>query len=178
MTKEADMNICSCCGKQQHKKKGYIWKSEFYGTISIPGVEYLHCECGAEEISNEILKMVEEEQQRLCSRLLLQKLNSIDDINRQYMKNSELVQKLGKTRQAIAKDFLLPRKIFNIVLFGQRFYLRESVDLFISTGDGRFPLFDECEKQLPKHTEDKTIDSLTAATWPPSPAASPSAFAR
>ena len=134
------MDTCSYCGKQQRKRTGYTWESEYYGTISIPDAEYLQCECGAEEVSSEVLKRVEEEQQRLCSKLLLQRLSSMDDINHQYMTNRELVGKLGISRQAIAKNVLVKRKIFNIVLFGQRYYLRESVDLFLRTGDGRFPL--------------------------------------
>jgi len=149
------MNTCPYCGKQQQKKNGYTWKSEYYGTIFIPDVEYLQCECGAEEISNEILKKVEEEQQRLCSKLLLQRLNSFDDINHQYMQNSELVAKLGKTRQAIAKNPLIKRKIFNIVLFGQRYYLRESVELFLRTGDGRFPLVSRANDNSNKYADSK-----------------------
>lgn len=155
------MNTCSCCGKQQQKKSGYTWESKFYGTIFIPDVEYLHCECGAEEISSEILKMVEEEEQRLCSKLLLQKLDSIDDINRQYLKNSGLVKMLGITRQAIAKNVLLPRKIYNIVLFGNRYYLRKSVELFLRTGDGRFPLVCKDEDMS------QNVNSSTSESWEP-----------
>ncbi len=172
------MKICYHCGKKMDRRDTYIENDKYLGVISIPNVKYFACQCGEESISGEILQKVDEEYDRLLSKLLFKRLSSMDDINEKFMPNRELVAKLGKTRQAIAKDFLLPRKIFNIVLFGQRFYLRESVELFISTGDGRFPLFDECEKQLPKHTEDKTIDSLTAATWSPSPAAAPPTFAR
>ncbi|NMA19217.1 MAG: hypothetical protein GX927_01445 [Lentisphaerae bacterium] len=60
------MNTCPYCGKQKKKKTGYTWESERYGTIFIPDVEYLQCECGAEEISSEILEKVEEEKRRLA----------------------------------------------------------------------------------------------------------------
>ena len=81
--------------------------------------------------------------------MLLQRLHSLDEINHLYLQNRELVKKLGVTRQAIAKNVLLTQKIYNIVLFGQRYYLRESVDLFLQTGDGRFPL----QKESGKMTE-------------------------
>jgi len=137
------MKNCYHCGKEMIQKDTYIENDKYLGVISIPNVKYYVCQCGEECISGEILQKVDDKYDRLLSELLLKRLHSIDDINRQYMPNRELVEKLGKSRQAIAKDLLLPRRIFNITLFGQRYYLRESVNRFLSTGDGRFPLINE-----------------------------------
>lgn len=141
------MNQCCHCGRQMRKKKGYTWNSEFYGRIILPDAEYWHCSCGADEISHETHQTLEEITRQRCSELLLQRLHSLDEINHLYLQNKELVKKLGVTRQAIAKNVLLPQKIYNIILFGQRYYLRESVDLFLQTGDGRFPLHKKTGKK-------------------------------
>ena len=130
----------------------YIEHDKYLGTITIPNVKYFVCRCGEESVSGEILQKIDEEYKRLLSELLLKRLSSIDDINRQYMTNRELVAKLGITRQAIAKNFLIKGRIFNIVLFGQRYYLRESVELFLRTGDGRFPLVNEQKPNMSPKT--------------------------
>jgi len=135
------MSNCFFCGKELHKRRGFVKDSEYYGPVRIPEAEYYQCDCGRLEIPSQVLRQVEEEESRLRSRLLLQRLDCIDDINRQYLKNSELVRMLGISRQAIAQNKHLHNLVFHIRLFGQRYYLRKSVELFKDCGDGRFPLF-------------------------------------
>lgn len=153
------MKICCHCGKKMIQKDTYIENDKYLGVISIPNVKYYVCLCGEESISGEILQKVDEEYARLLSELLLKRLSSMNDINKQFIPNRELVAKLGKTRQAIAKDFMLPRRIFNIVLFGQRYYLRESVELFVQTGDGRFPLVNK-DDIIEVETENESLNYI------------------
>ncbi|MGI6353768.1 MAG: YgiT-type zinc finger protein [Lentisphaerae bacterium] len=148
------MKTCFTCGEKMTPRDTYIEHDEYVGIITIPNVKYFVCRrCGEESVSGEILQKIDEEYKRLLSELLWKRLGSIDAINHQYMTNRELVEKLGISRQAIAKNFLIKGRIFNIVLFGQRYYLRESVELFLRTGDGRFPLVDRVNDNSNKYAD-------------------------
>lgn len=160
------MKKCYNCGKEMVQGGTYSESFENIGTVTIPGVKYYYCTCGEELVPGEVMQKVEEEYERLLSELLLKRFRSMDDINRQFMPNRELVKKLGKSRQAIAKDFSLKRKIYNVTLFGECYYLRESVELFLKTKDGRFPLIEKPKQSLQKQIKDQTTIPLTSFIQP------------
>lgn len=144
---------CPECGGEMKPRFQYTWEDKFIGTFSIETQlgEYWYCaECEDEIISCSLMKKIEQEEQRRIEQLLFERAGcNVEKFKENLITNRELVQILGKTRQAIQKD----RKIKTLVFqyrerSGQVLYWKESVMLYKVKGDGRFKLLTEENKHV------------------------------
>lgn len=136
---------CCECGSTFLIKTNYEAVSESVGKVKVFDVTYAYCpKCKIELIPNNILVKWEEMEKHLILNALAKRLNIIEDINKQYMTSHDLAELLNISHKRLVGKSLdmhvLHNKIFYITLFGNRYYLRESVAKFITCGDGRFKL--------------------------------------
>ena len=112
----------------------------YVGRITVHG-KYLHCpNCGSDEVPYETLKMVEDVRKELIERLLLIRIGSSVEFDRQYIRTKEAAAILELSYQAVAQSKVIRNCIYNLSIGGKRYWLKESVERFRNTGEGRFPL--------------------------------------
>ena len=131
---------CFECGHALERKTGYSIEDPYVGYIETAG-EYWHCpKCGANEVPYETMQAVSLRRKKLLQEYLWEDIADADDFNEKYMQTHELAALLGVSRQAICKSKTIVNLIYNIIIKGVRYWLRESAEKFKLTGDGRFPL--------------------------------------
>ena len=131
---------CCDCGKEMLKREGYSEMDENVGLIKTDG-EYWECpECGCQLVSGETLQIVDDIRKDRTDRLLWIRAGSPDEFNKQYIRTKEAAAILELSCQILAKAFLLKNLIYNVTVGGVRYWLKESVERYRDTGDGRFPL--------------------------------------
>lgn len=136
--------ICYNCGKKMHTSEQYHWHDEFLGDFTVPckREEYSYCDCGEERLAYSLCLKIEDAEQERIEQLLLQ---SVGDDMKAYkanlVRNKELVELLGKSRQAIQQDHRIRTLIYHHVeKSGEMVYWKPSVEQYKATGDGRFDL--------------------------------------
>ena len=143
---------CPECGGEMKHRNNYAWEDRFLGAFRIevqPG-EYWYCaECNEEVLSYSLMKKIEYEEQKRTEQLLLESVgNDLEEFKANLITNHELVQVLGKSRQAIQQDRRIKTLIFHVQeKSGQVVYWRKSAEQYKESGDGRFELFVKEEKK-------------------------------
>jgi len=143
---------CYNCGGYYRETTDLVEIADSYvGTIPVEGVTCLICnDCGGILFSEEFVDKLE-----LVRRKRIQegiKSYPLKD----FVTTIETAAMLGITKQAlhkhkrISKGFIYHTKIGNIIV-----YLKPSVERFVKTGDGRFPLYKETVTQ--KKIEDTQL---------------------
>ena len=133
-------NECFDCGHALEKKIGYSIEDPYVGRIETDG-EYWHCpNCGTNEIPYETMQAVSLRRNKIIQEYLWTNIADADEFNEKYMQTHELAVLLGVSRQAICKSKIIVNLIYNVMIKGVRFWLRESAEKFKQNGDGRFPL--------------------------------------
>ena len=84
--------------------------------------------------------MVEEVRKELIERLLLIRIGSSVEFGRQYIHTKEAAAILELSYQAVAQSKVIRNCIYNLFIGGKRYWLKESVERYRDTGEGRFPL--------------------------------------
>ncbi|MBF0398687.1 MAG: hypothetical protein HQK78_18065 [Desulfobacterales bacterium] len=118
-------------------------QDKILGDFIVPNTEFSQCEnCGEKLYSPITLKAIEETEAKKKEELLLKKpLNS-------FIPASQVAKILKCTRQAIHKHKKIKRGFIHFINYnGTLQYLKESVELFKKTGDGRIPLIIETKKK-------------------------------
>lgn len=136
---------CDDCGGEMKSLSRYIWEDKYLGTLEVQTEpnEYYYCaECDNERIAYALMKRIERVEQERIEQLLLYSVNcDIKRFKENLVQNRDLVQLLGKSRQAIQQDGRIKTLIFHFVEpNGQISYWSQSVELFAQKGDGRFDL--------------------------------------
>ena len=128
---------CLDCGGTYVKKHGDIELTDKYiGNFVVRDVSYYKCD-GCEEylFSPETSKVIEDRRNQELENLIRSQPLSA------FISGSETAAILGITRQALHKHRRIRRGfIFQTQFGGKTVYLKNSVDLFKKTGDGRYPL--------------------------------------
>ena len=132
---------CFDCGHELRRRRRYTVDDPYVGRITVHG-KFLHCpNCGSDEVPNETMKLVDEVRKELIERLLLIRIGSSVEFERQYIRTKEAAAILELSYQAVAQSKVIRNCIYNLFIGGKRYWLKESVERFRDTGEGRFPLF-------------------------------------
>ena len=131
---------CCDCGKEMLKRNGYSEMDETVGVIKTDG-EYWECpECGCQLVSGETLQKVDDLRKERTDKLLWACADSPSEFSRLFIRVKEVAEIMGISRQAVEKSVFLKDLVYNITVAGVRYWLKESVERYKETGNGRFPL--------------------------------------
>ena len=131
---------CCDCGKEMLKRNGYSEMDENVGVIKTDG-EYWECpECGCQLVSGETLQKVDDLRKERTDKLLWACADSPSEFSRLFIRVKEVAEIMGISRQAVEKSVFLKDLVYNITVAGVRYWLKESVERYKKTGNGRFPL--------------------------------------
>lgn len=137
---------CDECGGNYIKKTDTLEVTDPYvGKIIIRGVPYYQCDkCGDILYTPDMAQAIEFERNSRINELINQ--YSISS----FVSASEAASLLGISRQALHKHRRIRQGfIYKTNFYGLTVYLRESVNKFKETGDGRFPLFRDYSTPIP-----------------------------
>ena len=133
---------CFDCGHELRWRHRYTVVDPYVGRITVHG-KYFHCpNCGSDEVPYETLKMVEEVRKEKSEWLLWIRVGSPAEFDRQYISTKEAAAILGASCQTVAHSTVLRYAIYNLSIYGIRYWLKESVERFRDTGEGRFSLIE------------------------------------
>jgi hypothetical protein len=142
------MKCYECGGNLRILNDRFEYNDSLVGQVHVQGIPYYKC-----DKNGEILFTLE-----MSKALDIARAERIQELLGKYpatdfifaRKTAEI---LGITRQALHKNRRIKRGfIYHINIDGVVAYLRQSVQLFKETGDGRFPL-NACEKSSLKYIE-------------------------
>jgi hypothetical protein len=130
--------ICYECGGTCYESTDPLEAGDKYiGKLTIEGLSHLVCEgCGSILYPPETARKIDAAKKARMQELI--RRFPLDN----FINTHETIDILGITKQALSKNkriskgFIYSMKIGNIIL-----YLKKSVLLYKSTGDGRFPLY-------------------------------------
>lgn len=124
-------------------------RDKILGDFIVTGTEYKECEmCGEKLYSPITIKAIEKAEDLRKKKLLLEKPL------KEFILATEVAQILACSRQAIHKHKRIRRGFVHFVKYnGKIYYLKESVELYKETGDGRLQL-----SKLKPVAESKLLD--------------------
>ena len=131
---------CFACKHEMKQCSSYKEEDEAIGLIETNG-EYWECpNCGERAVPYATMEIVDGIRRKKTNALLWRQIVDADDFNEKYMQTHELAAFLGVSRQAICKSKTIVNLIYNMMIKGVRYWLRESAEQYKATGDGIFPL--------------------------------------
>ncbi len=133
---------CCDCGKEMRWLSGYTLTDQNVGVIETDG-EYWECtnpDCGCKLVPAATVHKVDVIRAERTKKMLWSLLGSPEDLERLFIRVKEVAAILGVTRQAVEKSPFVKGLTYNIVIMGIRYWLKESVELYKKTGNGKFPL--------------------------------------
>lgn len=136
---------CYECKKEcSHNHGALSMHDEFIGGYIVNDVDFHKCDsCHEHFFPPETLERIDDCRETALRDLILS--HSLSS----FMKQSDTWKFLGVSRQAFHKNIRIKNGfIYNASLGKNRYYLRESVELFKQTGDGRFKLNDTSSDYL------------------------------
>jgi hypothetical protein len=159
---------CVNCAGQFITRRGYLnITNKILGNFIIENTEWDECEgCGEKLYSPITLNAIEKTERERKNQLLL------GMPLKNFILATEVGNILGCTRQAIHKHRRIRRGFIHFVKHnGKLHYLRESVELYKATGDGRLPLVRKDDAFMLKNIirpvvikQKKTRDSVEPTT--------------
>jgi len=131
------MNCLQCGGTYTEESGNYILVDPYVGKIIIQGVPYYQCDkCEDILYSEAMAKAIESERSRRIHEILIQ--YPISD----FIGATETASTLGISRQALHKNRRINHGfIYQTKFGGLTVYLKQSVQQYKESGDGRFPLY-------------------------------------
>lgn len=144
---------CHECGGRYERRSGPLEVPDQYvGKFVVPDVEYYKCDCCDDFLfSLETAQAIERSREASLREILLSLPLAA------FVTASEAAALLGISRQAMHKHRRIRRGFIFRARFGDKVvYLRESIELFKATGDGRFAL------RKPESRVDYTSKTATA----------------
>ncbi len=140
------MKCDECGGKYRDVSGDLEWDDQYVGSFVVKDVRYRKCEtCGQVLLPPETAEAIEKRRAERRDELL--KARPL----RAFLTAAETAAALGISRQALHKHRRIRRGFIHQTAFGGGVvYLKESVELFKATGDGRLPL---CSSTGPHGTE-------------------------
>lgn len=128
---------CDECGGKYRDVSGDLERDDPHvGSFVVTDVHYRRCDtCGQVLLSPETAKVIDERRNERKDELL--RARPLRD----FLTAAETATTLGVSRQALHKHRRIRRGFIHQAAFGGGLvYLKDSVELFKATGDGRFPL--------------------------------------
>lgn len=150
--------ICSNCkGTYKKKHESLTLCDKYIGVYKTQVLDFYKCnDCGSILYTPLSAKQLEQDRD-LALEKLLQSLPLCA-----FISPTETADLLGITRQALHKHRRIRRGfIFQTIFGGKTVYLRDSVEQFLRTGDGRFPLFKK-ETNITYHINEVNKDIFTS----------------
>ncbi|HEX74566.1 MAG TPA: hypothetical protein G4N93_05385 [Dehalococcoidia bacterium] len=131
------MNCLECGGIYMEKSGNYELVDPYVGKIIIQGVQYYQCDkCENILYSEAMAQAIESERNKRIREILSQ--FPISD----FISAAETASILGISRQALHKNRRINHGfIYQTKICGLTVYLKQSVQHYKKTGDGRFPLY-------------------------------------
>lgn len=131
------MNCLECGGTYTEKFGYYSLHDEYVGNIIIKGIPYYQCDkCEDILYSKAMAQAIESERNKRIHYLLSQ--YPIGD----FISATESASIMGISRQALHKNRRINHGfIYQAKFCGLTVYLKQSVQQYKKTGDGRFPLY-------------------------------------
>ena len=141
---------CNQCGGQYLTKHGDLNLMDAYvGQFTVPAVEYLECEECGDLAYSPVTILAIEKARKVALEEMLQSFPLRD-----FVTASQAGVMLGISRQALHKHRRIRRGfIFKTQFAGKAVYLKESVERFKETGDGRFSFVEPEKETVYKPTE-------------------------
>jgi len=139
MATQKGQRRCPDCGKWLAEKHVFNEEDECVGHVHIDDCTYWACKCGLKICSNELLWLwdweLEHKRRCLIARFIFK--NGLECT----MTTKQAARKMGISElefiRCISEHGNI--KIFNIDIYGQRRWLKKSVEQFMQTGDGTYP---------------------------------------
>ena len=152
-------------GHTMHKRvlNSYTWKNKRLGNLSIADAVVYFCEkCDAEVIPFETALQMDDKEAETIQLWLWSLCSTAEDFNHKFITSTETAVILELSgRQAIHKNLKYKGMIYFLELNGKIFFLKESVEIFKMSGDGRLPIEQLDNFPKPKETEDATVIPFT-----------------
>lgn len=136
---------CYFCNGEFKKTHGLLTLcDESIGRFHVEDVDYYKCNKCKEFLFPEKTAVKIEKKEREIRESLIRNI----PIN-EFVSATEAANILGISRQAIHKNRRINKGfIYSTEIEGKKFYSKKSIQLFMKTGDGRFPL--KTERETPK----------------------------
>jgi len=130
------MDCLECGGTYTEKSGTYLLADPYVGKIIVEGVSYYQCDkCGDILYSEAMAQAIESQRNERIHELLSQ------FPIRDFISSADTASILGISRQALHKNRRINHGFIYQLKFGLlTLYLKQSVDQYKETGDGRFPL--------------------------------------
>lgn len=130
------MNCSHCNAETIRKTADYLCESKIIGDVLVPLVEVERCSsCGAVQLANKEERRVAEYLERLEKNAII----SLPADN--LISAGQAAGILGVSKQAFSKNPKIKKGFVYFTYVGtKKVYFRSSVELFKTSGDGRFPI--------------------------------------
>jgi hypothetical protein len=139
MEKKYGQRRCPDCGKWLAEQHVFNDEDECVGQVQILDCTYWTCKCGLKKFPNELLWLwdweLEHKRRGLIARMIFREglectLTTKQAARKLGISEVEFIRYISEHGQI---------KIFNIDIYGQRRWLKKSVEQFMETGDGTYP---------------------------------------
>ena len=140
---------CPECGKEMEDCTFYdrydSWTDETYHVFC----NYHACSCGYMDISNEAVRgeLMLEAKEKRWSEWIFSQIASFQEIEEKFIGRADVISMIknykGKKIHPASKDKqieYLDKWCLHFVLFGQKYYLKKSVEKYLYCANGLFPL--------------------------------------
>jgi len=150
---------CTSCGGWMDRNQGPLLLSDArLGMIAIPQATYWKCKsCGKMLYPIATARLIEEQSNRRRDEIV--RLYPIGE----FLNATDTAAVLGISRQALHKHRRISNGfIYQTTLSGKIVYLKQSVDLFKRTGDGRFSLAESAPRVI-RYVSHSSLDQSSLA---------------
>jgi len=138
------MKCYDCNGEFKKKHSSLTLNDGTIGRFNVEDVDYYKCNKCGELLFPEKTSIKIDEKEREVRESLIRNLPISE-----FISSTDAANFLGISRQAIHKNRRINKGfIYTTEIEGKKFYSRKSIQLYMSTGDGRFPL--STERETPK----------------------------
>ena len=130
------MNCSLCNAETTRKTEDHLYRSKIIGDVLVPLVEVESCmSCGASKLSTEA-------ERKVSDYLKMLEKNTINSLPANNLVSAgQAAAILGVSKQAFSKNPKIKKGFVYFIYVGtKKFYFKSSVELFKTSGDGRFPI--------------------------------------
>jgi hypothetical protein len=133
---------CHECGKEMRLLHGYAVTDPNVGAIKTDG-EYWECPdpaCGVRLVPAATAQKVDDVREDRIGKMLWRIASDPREFAEKFILAKDVAKILNVTRQAVEKSVYAKAMTYNTVIGKVRYWLKESVERYKNTGNGKFPL--------------------------------------
>ena len=133
---------CCDCGKEMRLLTGYRTEDPNVGLIETDG-EYWECtnpDCRTRLVPAATVEKVDAIREDRVNKMLWTLAGDPEGFAEKFICVKDVAAMLGVSRQAVEKSVFVKGMTYNFVVGHVRYWLKESVERYKKTGNGRFPL--------------------------------------